>query len=285
VQKFTRPITREVELAGERLALTLTEEGIAVRLVGKRAEPRRLSWAAVVAALTGEVKEPAAEEVAAAVAAIKKPPAAKKTAKPAAAADEAKGDGKQPAEETPHPDKAPAADHVRELLERLEGWLAKHRRRFLEGLRPGANEAELHQMEAQLGVPVPAALRTLLAWHNGQGDDFIGRFDGEWLLLGTERIVAAKKELDAGAGGDGEGSGWQPAWIPFMDDDAGNYRCLDTSQAGAPVREFWSMEKEHPVVAKSLEAWLEDFVTAVEQGEYHEEPERGVFLRRRHARE
>jgi len=36
VQKFTRPITREVEIGSERLAFTFGEQGIAVRPVGSR---------------------------------------------------------------------------------------------------------------------------------------------------------------------------------------------------------------------------------------------------------
>src|SRR5262249_16849055 len=140
-------------------------------------------------------------------------------------------------------------------------------------------EAELHQLEAQLGLPVPGDLRTLLAWHNGQGDEPAGLFEENWLLMSTERILAAKPELDTSAVGHGKGSGWRHEWIPFLDDDSGDYLCLDTSQSGAPVRAFWLGKEGHPVVAPSLAAWLEGFVTAVEAGRYHEDPERGTFLR------
>jgi hypothetical protein len=34
VQKFTRALTREIELAGQRLKVTLDEKGMAVSLVG-----------------------------------------------------------------------------------------------------------------------------------------------------------------------------------------------------------------------------------------------------------
>src|SRR5207253_4107546 len=70
-----------------------------------------------------------------------------------------------------------------------------------------------------------------------------------------------------------------PIWLPFLDDDAGNYLALDTATAGRPIRDFHLGNAEHAVVASSLTAWLDDFVTQVEQGRYEEEPERGTFLR------
>ena len=38
MQKFTRAITREIEVGGERLALTFTEQGMSVRPVGSDAD-------------------------------------------------------------------------------------------------------------------------------------------------------------------------------------------------------------------------------------------------------
>src|ERR1700732_5536090 len=52
VQKFTRPLTREVELAGGRLAFTFSEQGIAVRPVGSRRPPREITWGALVLHMT-----------------------------------------------------------------------------------------------------------------------------------------------------------------------------------------------------------------------------------------
>ena len=96
----------------------------------------------------------------------------------------------------------------------------------------------------------------------------------------TERVAAAKRSLNEQAPGNGHKTGWQPEWIPFLDDDGGDYLCLDTRAPGVPVRAFWLGQPEHPVVAPSLTDWVEGFVKAVEMGEYQEEPERGTFLRR-----
>jgi cell wall assembly regulator SMI1 len=168
-----------------------------------------------------------------------------------------------------------------ELLKRLEHWLAEHRKRYLsKGLRPGAAKAALDKLEKALGLPVPAELRTLLGWHDGQKVGSVGRFEENWLLMSAERIVAAAADLNERA----EETGWGPKWVPFLDDDEGDYLCLDTGKQPAPVRAYYLANTEHKVIAPSLQAWLEDFVTAVEAGLYHEEPERGAFMRKNQAK-
>jgi cell wall assembly regulator SMI1 len=163
---------------------------------------------------------------------------------------------------------------LRSLLGRLEAWLAKHRKRFLSGLQPPASDADLRALEAAIKRPLPEALRTLLAWHNGQGEDYVGFFEDRWVLMRSAMIADVKPGLDA----DAKENGWQPAWIPFLDDDQGDYLCLDTSQSPPLVRWFLLGEKQHAVVAPSLSAWLTMFVDNVEKGRYTEDPERGEMI-------
>jgi cell wall assembly regulator SMI1 len=259
VQKFTRPITREIELGGERLAVTLDQNGISVRVVGTRNKPpREMSWAALLGVLGRQrpgAAEPGAEELVAAIKALKTAPAPAATAPPAAPATE-------------------ESDQVKALLSRLEQWLKEYRPRYLAALRPGATAAELDALQSAVGIPLPDNLRTLLTWHNGQTGDFVGAFEGSRRLPGTERIAALHRELLAD-----HDSGWERAWIPFLEDDRDNYVFLDTSQPAAPVRAYWQDTKERPVLAPSLAAWLKDFVEAVSRGEYVQDPERGDFLR------
>jgi cell wall assembly regulator SMI1 len=54
MQKFTRALTREVEINGERMAVTLSEQGVSFRRVGSRKPPAEITWAAVLAAASGE---------------------------------------------------------------------------------------------------------------------------------------------------------------------------------------------------------------------------------------
>lgn len=240
MQKFTRALTREVEVGGQRLAFTFDAEGLAVRPVGSRRPPSRATWASVVSFLASS--------------------AAPAAPKPAA-------------------QEAPAADAIPALLARLQKWLDQHRPRYAQGLAPGASAQELAALEQGLGQPAPAGLRELLSWHNGQSADFVGAFEGTWELMSAARIVAAHQDLSAQAGA-GQ-TAWQRGLVPFLDNDAGDYRCLDTGQPGAPVVEVRLGSPSAQPLVPSLEAWLEDFVAAVERGEYHEDSERGHFLRRR----
>jgi len=158
------------------------------------------------------------------------------------------------------------------LLARLDAWLKKHRSRFHKNLQPGISPAELDALGKNLGKPGAAALAPLLTWHNGQGDDYVGYFVDHWLLMSADKIVAAKADLDA-TGGE---YGWKQSWVPFFDDDGGNFIALDVAQLPAPVVAFWMGEKAE-TLAPSLEAWLSEFVTAVEAGKFLEDPERGTF--------
>lgn len=168
-------------------------------------------------------------------------------------------------------------ESLRPLLARLDAWLRKHRPRFHAGLCPGAVPADLRRLEGEVQVRLPAGLRTLLAWHDGQSEDFVGQFEQDWRLMSSARIAAAKRDLDA----DAAATGWDAAWVPFLDNDAGDYLCLDTGRRGAPVRAFWLGVEANPVVAPSLTAWLREFVRNVEEGRYVEDPERGTFIRRK----
>jgi len=283
MQKFTRALTREIEVAGERLAVTLDETGVTVRPVGSRRPPHSLSWGACVCALAGQFASedpPPEAELAAALKAIKAG-APKESAPSAPAAPAHPGAPVPPAQEkapvgsTP-PAPASAENSVPALLARVDRWLAAHRQRFHRGLLPGAADADLAALQAALGGPVPGELADLLRWHGGQSPDVVGAFESGWNLMSAAEIVAAKKELDAKPP-----AGWRSGWVPFLDDDGGSYLVLDTTLPGNPVRGAWQGNPDHEVVAPTLAAWLQDFVTALEGGKYHEDPERGSFHRAR----
>jgi cell wall assembly regulator SMI1 len=260
VQEFTRPITREIQLADERLALTFSDKGISVRIVGTRKPPRELSWASLFCRLMPAGAEPKPEEIAAALKALKAgtpPPAATAAKTPEATVS------------------TTAPSDASTLLARLGKWFTEHRPRYAKGLRPGADPAKLEALRARLGMELPPELRALLTWHDGQGTDFTGSFEQSWALMSADRIGAGRQEMLTDAA-----SGWQPAWVPFLEDGRDNFLFLDTSRPGNPVRSYWQGNHEQAVAAPSLTAWLQDFVTTVEHGGYVEDPERGDFLRR-----
>jgi hypothetical protein len=62
VMKFTKALNREIEIGGTRLALTLGDAGVSVRVVGTRKPPWEISWPQVMCHLTDSPDEAAASE-------------------------------------------------------------------------------------------------------------------------------------------------------------------------------------------------------------------------------
>jgi cell wall assembly regulator SMI1 len=165
-------------------------------------------------------------------------------------------------------------DDIPSLLSRLERWLQKHRPHYLRELLPGISVVEYKELKSALGRPLPVGLSSVLLWHNGQNPDAAGCFEQNWRLMSSKAIIDALKDLAKAE------DRWNPALVPFLDDDSGNYVCLDTNQSGEPVREFILGRSNKEILAPSLAAWLAEFVAAVEKGEYVEDEERGTFLKK-----
>jgi cell wall assembly regulator SMI1 len=269
MQQFTRALTREILVGGERLAVTFSAEGLSIRPVGSRRPPHTLSWEACVWACAnraGATLGP--DQILAALDVIK-----------AGGERSAAGGGATPAPTETNPAASPrASEGLRGSLARLGSWLQTHRPQYHKGLLPGATPAELEALQTTLGVQLPEDLRTWLGWHNGQSAEVFGALEENWHPMSTTEIAEAKRELDA------EGHpGWRRSWIPFLDDDNGDYLCLDPDEAASPVRECWRGKPEHEVAAPSLAAWVEQFLHRLEHGEYTEDPERGGFHRNQEA--
>jgi cell wall assembly regulator SMI1 len=154
------------------------------------------------------------------------------------------------------------------LLDRVERWLKQHRRRYHKGLRPGATTEELAELESALGGPVPGRLADWLRWHNGQDEELIGAFVDSFNLMSTTDIAEALRQWHG-----------KPGWVPFLDDYQGDYVAVDTTGRPLPVHEVWRGQEDSAPVAASLEAWLTGLLHDFEAGLYHEDPERGDFIR------
>jgi cell wall assembly regulator SMI1 len=264
MQKFTRTLTREIEVGGERLALSLDANGLSVRPVGGRKTPHTMSWATLACVLTGKAPapdNPTEEEIAAALKTLRAGSSAPTESSPTT------GDGSR---------STPSASDLKSLLARLDHWLVKHRSGYHQGLASGATAEQLAGLEQSLGTKVPDELRTLVEWHNGQTPDLVGAFRESFRLLETEEIGEEYRD-QAGRHGDT----WDKNWIPFLADDQGDFVCVDAGQKGEPVREIWRGRHTSDIVAPSLTAWVQTFVEEVEAGMYHEDSERGEFIRRK----
>jgi cell wall assembly regulator SMI1 len=149
-------------------------------------------------------------------------------------------------------------DQLRAALKRIDTWFAQHRPRYFKGLNPGATAAELEGL--------PEELRVLLAWHNGQSGDFVGCFEEHWFLMSVAEIREAVAAI--------------PGRYPFLDDDAGNFLCVNTAKTPAPIWAYYIDDTTAGMVAPSLTAWMGAFADDLEAGRYGEDPERGTLIRK-----
>ncbi len=176
-----------------------------------------------------------------------------------------------------------AHDEVAQTWRRMEGWLGAHAADVARWLRPPADESSIERVEAQIGCGLPADLRASLGVHDGQVEN--AAVWGRWEYHRVDAIAGAWSLLrglvDQGAFttdddpliatvGPVRPRWWDPAWIPFAVDMAGDRLCVDMNPApgGTPgqVVLFVHDAAHRAVVATSFGAWLSETLAAMEAG-------------------
>ena len=149
------------------------------------------------------------------------------------------------------------------VRERLSAWLAAH---------APADELRLRAPVEALDE-VPAPLRPLYRVADGQ-DGASGLFDAYHFLTRAE-ASAEKAMMDRLAKDEGWDEGWwSERWHPFASDGQGQLLVADDEGA---VIEFHHDDDPRPVLARSVEVYLEDFVTSLEHGQRVFDEEAGVI--------
>jgi cell wall assembly regulator SMI1 len=172
---------------------------------------------------------------------------------------------------------------MQELWTRFENWLQTNAPHLVNGLNLGASEQELTDLSILIGAELPADFLAFYRIHNGQNQDAGGLLDGEELLsvarMQEEWAVwdgLLKKGVfdDAVATPDRgvRADWWNPRWLPLTYDGAGNHCCLDLAPApgggSGQVIRMWHDEDTRPLLATSFTAWLTEYITALEAGDY-----------------
>jgi cell wall assembly regulator SMI1 len=169
------------------------------------------------------------------------------------------------------------APAVPALLQRLDQWLRLRRPVYFESLRPGVPERELTLFERDLGYNLPAGLRALYRWHDGQEPECAAAFQDDKRFMSLEDVRAARRALCQllGSGEFPEKDWWSNAWFPFLDNGRGDHLCVDLAGtlAGTPGQLvlFYHDSECRNIEAPSLEKWLEPFVIGVEHGLWQED--------------
>jgi cell wall assembly regulator SMI1 len=164
----------------------------------------------------------------------------------------------------------------------IELRLATAHPALLERVPKGADPSLLSEVEAEIGVALPALVRAIYLLHDGIGmPAFVDRKSQPSFLLSLADAVAEwrlwHELLRKGmfddtrvtvTDGAVRARWWSERWLPISADGAGNHYCLDMDPAsGGQVGQvigFWHDDGERNARARDLADYLVDEVDAVE---------------------
>lgn len=164
---------------------------------------------------------------------------------------------------------------MQDSLSRLDRLLAERFPDIAAALRPGADDWELDEFEAEFGRVLPNELRDLYRWHDGA--DFDGYHSlpgiGHWrpLFLLPERCLEWQESWHLG---------FDPWWVPFTVEDYGQgvYVIDASGEPAAPARVlYYEIPDGVGRSCESVAAMIEQMIRLVEQDVYGRDEELGGY--------
>jgi cell wall assembly regulator SMI1 len=161
---------------------------------------------------------------------------------------------------------------VPSLIARLDRWLAMNRPDYYSRLQPGVTGEQLDAFEDRFGVRLPIAFRLLYKWRNGQEDGCFASLEMNWMFSPLESVADTKELCDGMIGFDFETEDWwRREWVPFLSNGGGDHQVIDLlgidrGKRGQVVT-FCHDDPDRPICFPTMEAWLEDLVDAMENGD------------------
>lgn len=165
----------------------------------------------------------------------------------------------------------------------IHNWLNENVPELLESLGDSANTQAISDAEKALQVDLPADFKASLGIHDGQSNESMGFVEASE-FLSLSRMVDEwnvwKSLLDGGEFADTssepvgpiKSDWWNPRWIPFTYDGAGNHLCIDLDPAEGGTKgqviTMWHDDPDRRVIAPSFQAWLNKVADGLKNGDY-----------------
>lgn len=138
-------------------------------------------------------------------------------------------------------------------------------------LRDGATSEQFIQLEQKLGVTFPEPMKQLYSVHDGQEETMeVQVLLRNLTFLSVEQMMETwqflQEEFDPDGWEPEAGKGvkpflWNPRWIPFATNGAGDYVCIDTDPADdgvhGQVLYFWHDWESRTVEAEDVFQFIE----------------------------
>lgn len=157
------------------------------------------------------------------------------------------------------------------MLERLDKWLATNRVEYYQKLASGATETDLDELAELLDNSLPEGLRSLLQWRNGQDTRNFESIYYNYSLMGSEDIaeVVEMNNSMLAHGEFNQANWWNTQWIPFLQNGAGDYYCIDLAGSFGGTK-GQVLEYNHDYEGRNIQhpdfaAWLQTLVEGCEQ--------------------
>ncbi|SKA44185.1 Cell wall assembly regulator SMI1 [Chitinophaga eiseniae] len=151
---------------------------------------------------------------------------------------------------------------MQNTLATLDQHLSQLRPELYANLNAPLTEDAIAALEKSYGIALPADVKTLYQWKNGQRDDYYEAFVNNSTFLPLQEALEIAKELTGMIGYDFEiENWWHAAWIPLFHNGGGDYICYDTGGVftgkQGQLLKFWHDDGERKVIAPGLEAFLQ----------------------------
>jgi cell wall assembly regulator SMI1 len=160
---------------------------------------------------------------------------------------------------------------VRELIDRVDRWLAGNRPEYYARLQPGVTGAVLDAFESRFALQLPEAFRQFYQWRNGQEPRCYASFQDNRMFSSLEEVAETKALLDGMIGFDFEDPRcWRRGRVPFLANGGGDHLCLDVAAedggTSGQLVAFWHDWEDRSVKYSSFEAWLRPLADSMEAG-------------------
>jgi cell wall assembly regulator SMI1 len=153
-------------------------------------------------------------------------------------------------------------DNMKKQLELLDIHLKRLRPEFYSNLNEPLKMKEIMVLEERFNITLPADLKELYQWKNGQRDGCYESFVNNSMFLQLEEALATAQELTSMIGSDFEiNNWWNENWIPIFHNGGGDCICYDmigtfTDQQGQLI-EFWHADNDRNVIFPNLYSLVE----------------------------
>ena len=146
---------------------------------------------------------------------------------------------------------------MEDILQLLDRHILCLRADFYSQLNAPLTDTEIGNLENQYNVKLPADLKKLYKWKNGQSENCYESFVNNSMFMALEDSLSYAETLTSMIGYDFEiENWWNKSWIPIFNNGGGDLVCIDldgvfTGLQGQIV-EFWHADDDRNVIAPSL---------------------------------